>query len=326
MARRSIKALQNQIDTSSKKNSGGGTDGYHYPHWNLPEDGSTRIRLLEDPDQENDFVVYAEYKEHKLKIGKDYVRVPCVTNLGATHKCPICEISQKFYKTDEDKGKYYYRDMFAIVRGLVVEDGLVYEEGAETSLGKARLFKFSWQLKNKLNSEIGRLTEEDRFWELDEGFDFTIVKNMVAGSGDKKYGKYDLDTGFERRSTSIPEEWREGIPEDTLTSTFPEIPTYDEAAGILQRHLRAEMGEDGEGGEDGDDSDNSEDHDSLVAKLNRQKESRSSGADSAPAKPAEKAASNEGTSGIADIMGEEAAEDEDDDDDILANLMRNDNS
>lgn len=268
--KRSLKNLQEKIQEINN-NSGRNTGGLYYPHWKLPKDGKTKVRVLEDPDQENPLIVYQQFLEHTLNIDDELVRVPCLRNLGNDHNCPICNISQKYYRNDDkDKGKYYYRDLFAILRGIVTKDGLEYQEGDETATGKVKVFKFSYQLVNKFVAEIGKLDEDDVFWDLDEGIDFIIEKNIQMSSGGKEYGKYDLGSGFDRKTSSIPEEWREDLPTEPLSNLLPSIPSYEEADEILQRHFKSLMNENHSDGE----GEKEEDEDALMEKLNRNRKAR----------------------------------------------------
>ena len=319
MVRRSIKALQERLTSESKES--GSHNGFWYPHWKLPKDGITKIRILEDPDQENPLVVYTDYMEHVLHISSDEItRVPCIKNNGKEHSCPICAISSKFYKSkNEDRGKYFYRDMYAILRGLVTKDGLEYGEDDDPATGTVKAFKFSYQLATKLKSEIGKLEEDDVFWDLDEGLDFIIEKQIQLSSGGKEYGKYDLGSGFVRKVTKISKEYREAITDEPLSALLPDIPTYDEADELLQRYLKAEFN-----GDKSDDEDKTESEEDLMAKINRNRagksESKTNVKDDADTND-----DNDGDKSPLDAIVEAAGDDGGDDDgDILAQLRGED--
>lgn len=321
MARRSLKDLQSKINSEGKDSNN--NSGLFYPHWNLPFEGATKVRLLEDPNEDNPYAVYVTFMEHRLHIGDDVVRVPCLRNKGKDHNCPICDLAKKFYDADNnDKGKYYYRDMYAVLRGLVTKDGLEYSDGDETATGKVKVFKFSYQIFNKLKAEIAKLDDEDLFWDLDDGLDFSIVKDKQMGQGGKEYGKYDLSSGFVRKPSSINEEWREDIPTDDLNSLLPEIPSYDEADEILQRHLKSLMGE---SDDSSNDSDSTTSEDDLMEKLKRQRKKKEEEKSKKEEKVEE--AEKEVTPAVESdedddnpLAGLVDDDDEDDDDDILKQL------
>lgn len=324
MARRSLKGLQDRINSEESK--GNTTGGFFYPHWKLPFSGSTKVRLLEDPNEDNPFAVYVPFMEHKLNIGEEVVRIPCRRNLGKDHNCPICDLSKKFYdaggEDNEDKGKYYYRDLYAVLRGVITSDGLEYSEDEESAKGKVKVLKFSFQIFNRLKVEIAKLEDDELFWDLDEGLDFEIVKDKQMGKGGKEYGKYDLSSGFVRRASAIPEEWREEIPDTPLSEILPAIPSYDEADEKLQEHLKSMMAETA----DSSDDDNTTSEEDLMEQLNRKRNQKKDQKKESEPEPTptpkkkekvEEPAPSEDDSPLSGLMEDD---DDDDDGDILAQL------
>lgn len=269
MAKRSIKALQNKIDSESTRGGGVSSTGFYYPHWKLPKDGVTKARFLEDPDLENDLIFYKEYKEHVLNIGDDVVRMPCLKNGNIKNPCPICELSSKYYDNDDKKnGKYYYRDLYLLLRGIVTKDGLEYKEDDTPATGMVKVFKFSYQLAIALKASLGQFEEGDEPWSLDEGFDFQIVKT-INKTPDGDQAKYDAGSTFVRKASSIDAEWREDAESiEPLSALIPEIPSYDEAVAILQKHLKALNGE---LDDDDDDDSQSESESDIEAKIAKQR-------------------------------------------------------
>jgi hypothetical protein len=320
MAKRSLKDLQQRISNESSKRGGENT-GFYYPIWKLPAKGTTKIRILEDSDENNPNVVYTTFMEHVLHIGDEKVRVPCPKNSGSNKSCPICELSSKYYKAgDKITGKYYYRQLSYLLRGIVTKDGLERAEGEQTATGRAQAFKFSWQLSVKLKAELGGLDpDEENPWDLDNGIDFAIVKEITHGPDGKDQPKYDLSSGFVRKTSSIPEEWRANIPTEPLTALMPGIPDYDTACAILERHLDSKENGSVPSGDD-DVSDESD----VVANIRKQRESRAIKADSTEVdnnilanlkKTSSKAASKTPV-----LVTEDADDDDADDDD--ADILR----
>lgn len=267
MAKRSIKALQNRIDTENSKRDGGvSSTGIFYPHWKLPKDGVTKARFIEDPDQDNDLIFYKEYKEHVLNIGDEVVRIPCLKNGNIKTPCPICELSKKYYDAEEkDKGKYYYRDLYLLLRGIVTKDGLEYNEDDKPATGMTKVFKFSYQLSTALKASLGQFEEGDEPWDLDEGYDFQIVKT-INKTPDGDQAKYDAGSTFVRKPSAIEEEWKKNVPDEPLSALIPEIPSYDEAVEILHRHLKSLTGDTG-----GDDTESESDIEAKIAKQRAKK-------------------------------------------------------
>jgi len=269
MAKRSLKDLKAQLE-NNKTDGYNNNDGFFYPFWKLPFDGQVRIRILEDPDQDNPLIIYREYLEHSLFIGGKKVYIPCPKNNGKNTPCPLCEISAKLYKADNKvRGKFFYREAYWLIRAIVISDGLEYKEGMETAQGKCRPFKLSFQLGKKLLAEMGKLDEDETFWDLDDGLDFIIEKSKNQVD-DKEYGKYDLASGFVRKNTSIPEEYRENITDEPLSALVPSIPSYDEVQELLDKYIRESSGQSADD-DDEDVQDATESESDLMEKLNRNK-------------------------------------------------------
>lgn len=268
MTRRSLKDLKTQLDKQER--SGNNSSGVFYPFWKLPENGSTKLRILEDPNEDNPLAVYVDYLEHRLHISDDIVNIPCPKNNGKNQACPICEVSSKLYKNgNEEKGKYFYRDAYAILRGIVTKDGLEYDEDGESAKGKTKAFRFSYQLAKKLKVEIGKLDDDDVFWDLEEGLDF-IIEKVMKQVKDREFANYDLGSGFARKTTEIPEKYQKEIPEEPLSALLPEIPSYDEVKELLDKHLRGLSGK-----SNSEDDDKVESEEELKEKLNRNKAGKS---------------------------------------------------
>ena len=268
MAKRSIKALQSRIDSENSKRDGGiSSTGQFYPHWKLPKDGVTKARFIEDPDQDNDLIFYIEFKEHVLNIGDEIVRVPCLKNGNIKTPCPICELSKKYYDADDkEKGKYYYRDLYLLLRGIVTKDGLEYNEDDKPATGMTKVFKFSYQLSTALKASLGQFEEDDEPWSLEDGYDFQIVKTInKTPQGDQ--AKYDAGSTFVRKPSAIEDEWKENVPDEPLSALIPEIPSYDEAVETLHIHLKSLSGDLGSS----DDDDKKETDSDVEAKIARQR-------------------------------------------------------
>ena len=296
MAKRSMKALQERVNNEAKGGSGVSSSGTYYPHWKLPKDGITKVRFLEDPDLDNELIFYSEYKEHVLNIGDEVVRVPCLKNGNVKNPCPICELSKKYYDNDDKKnGKYYYRDLYLLLRGIVTKDGLEYQEDDEPATGKVKVFKLSYQLATAFKAALGQFEEDDEPWDLDEGFDFQIVKT-INKTPDGDQPKYDAGSTFVRKASAVDPEYREDIEEVKLSDLVPELPSYDEAVAILQKHLKALNGEleSDDGGDDATSSD--EDIEAKIAKQRAKKQEAEAPADDEPEAEAEAEAEDEAPS------------------------------
>ena len=321
MAKRSLKTLQGKINSETGE---GNSNSYWYPHWKLPPNRNSKLRILEDPDQENDFIVYVEYLEHAINIDGEYTRIPCPKNNGKETPCPICKRSSALYSADEEKsGKYYYRDKYAFLRALITKDGLEYAEGETSATGQVRPIKFSFQLSTKLKAEIGKLEEEDVFWDLDAGIDFEIHKQMKQVKGEDM-ADYGVASGFARKETSIDAEWREKISEEPLSTLIPTIPSFDEVQALLDKHDLSNTDSSDTSGTSNS-SDKTKSESDLMDTINRKRagstatESDSSADVDALTKLAESESESE-VDNVTDDALTALMKDDDDDDDFLAKL------
>jgi len=198
------------------------------------------IRLLEDANQDNPNIFFAEKLTHTLSIaGKDRT-IPCLTQYG--EKCPICELSRVYYKQEgkqSKNGKYYYRKKSAAVRVLVLEDPLPPDpETGETFKGKVIKTFIGNQLLKKM---MAQMTDEidpmnSNPWDLDAGNNFIIRKDK-----DGEYAVYDLNSKFINSTSPIPEEYRHLVEEPVDLSTYlPPNPGLDKVEKLLSAHQTGE--------------------------------------------------------------------------------------
>jgi hypothetical protein len=270
MARASLKDLKAKLKKekeATKKTSGG---GFWYPLWDLPHEGKTSIRILEDPNEDNDLYYYLQYLEHNIEIDGKWERIPCPKTWGQHNECPICELSAKMYAAKKPEiGKYYYRNLYTIVRGLITKDGLVYEDESDDATGTVRPFKFSYQLSQKLKNDADQFIEESDeddapFYDLDAGIDF-VIKKIVTSDGKKEFPKYDIGSGFALKPKKIPDALQKKIGElEPLAALLPPQPTYDEVHAKLEAHQNVV-------GSDEDDDDDVASDEDIEAMINRQR-------------------------------------------------------
>ena len=276
MAKPSLKNLKERIDKENNKNKNN-SGGLFYPFWNLPDGGGkTKVRLLLDGNDDNDDLLYQEVFEHSFHLDGKTIKVPCLyKNWGET--CPVCEVSQKYYKANEKpKGKYYYRKRYAIAQGIITKDGIEYssddEEGSKE--GKHVYLRFTHQLLNKLKAEIGKLAEEEEDaepWDLDKGIDFEIIKYMEG-----EFADY-TNSGFARRSKPIPDDWRD-IEHTDLSTLIPQKMSEEDINELLEKHFKEQNGE--STGSDSDDSeDNIADENDIMEQINRSRNKKPSAED-----------------------------------------------
>lgn len=234
MSRPSVADLKKMLE--EKRNSGGGGRKYNpdiYPFWQLDEGAESVVRIL--PGEGNEIYPFVELREHRLSVNGRQEKIPCPSMRN--EPCPICELSQEYYNAeggDSKDGKYYYRDSIHLAKAVVIEDPLpADDQTGETFEGKTVTLRLGFQLMQKINEDISRLEDDDDLpWDLENGLNF-IIKCVKQG----KYKKYDIGSGFSRRSSSIPEEFIDNVEIIDLDTLLPETKTYDEINGILEAHM-----------------------------------------------------------------------------------------
>jgi hypothetical protein len=236
-----------------------------YPFWNANFDEKCVVRFLPDANKENPYMFYVEKMEHRLSINGEDKKMVCLATYG--EKCPICELSRKYYSADdEDKGKYYYRKKVSLAKILVVKDPLpADEETEETFKGKVCTIQLSKQVMDRIKAEISNRFEDDDPlpWDFDEGTNFNIIKTK-----DGKYADYSLASGFDNKRTSLPEEIRDEIELVDLSTLLPQNPGLEKVQLFLDSHLTGGDFSDG----DGDDDDDDEETSKTTSKVSKKKD------------------------------------------------------
>lgn len=251
MSRRTLADLKKHINQQKEKKSSFDNNQRSrdaYPFWDMEVGQHAIIRLLEDANQDNPNIFFAEKLTHTLSIsGKDRT-IPCLAQYG--EKCPICELSRAYYKQEgkqSKNGKYYYRKKSAAVRVLVLEDPLPPDpETGETFKGKVIKTFIGNQLLKKM---MAQMTDEidpmnSNPWDLDAGNNFIIRKDK-----DGDYAVYDLNSKFINSTSAIPEEYRALVEEQVNLSTYlPANPGLDKVEKLLSAHQTGEDVADDDGG------------------------------------------------------------------------------
>ena len=226
-----------------------------YPHWNIPENETATIRILPDKNEDNENYFYVDKLEHKLSVnGKDR-KIPCMKMYG--EKCPICELSSKYYKAegkDSVQGKYYYFKRTSLMKALILKDPIEYASGEESAKGKVKTIQFTYQLMKLINAAIANEEEEMALeelpWDMEAGYNFIIQKT--------KQGKYDnySTSSFSNKITPIEDKYLDVVEEGLvdLSTLLPENPGIEKVQALLEAHLSGSDEEEEEEGEEDDDT------------------------------------------------------------------------
>jgi len=233
MSKPSVKDLKAFLDKKKQKNSSKKFNPDIYPFWLIEPGQEATVRIL--PGEGNELWPFVDKLDHKLSINGKTQNIPCPSMYG--EKCPICELAQEYYREEGDEsenGKYYYRDSINLAKALVIEDPLSPDpDTGENYQGKVVTLRLGFQIMQKITEEISRLDEDEPLpWDLENGTNF-IIKPIKQG----KYKKYDIGSGFARRSSPIPKEYIKNLEIIDLDTLLPEVKSYDEINEILEAHI-----------------------------------------------------------------------------------------
>lgn len=234
MARPSLAELKNRFKEKNQKREQKFENNGFYKFWEMAFGKEAHVRLIPDANEENPTVFSLEKFTHKLIInGKDKT-FPCLSNYGEF--CPVCDRSQKYYNAkDTEKGKYYWKKKTTLIRALVIEDPIAPEAGKENCVGKGVTLSATTEVMNRLTASLAEFADNDPDpWDLDQGCNFIIRKDEKS-TPDGAVASY-VGSGFARRSSSIPEQWRDEAAPVDLRTLLPKNPGLEAVVAILEAH------------------------------------------------------------------------------------------
>ncbi len=208
----------------------------YYPFWNMKPGQKTVIRFLPDLDESNARGFLVEKVFHNLMINGQRKTVPCLTMYG--EDCPICKISQEYYKNkDEVNGKKYWKKKQYIAQAIIVEDPLPADETTgEKHEGKVRYITLGYQLYNIIKEAFASEDDpmEDIPYSFEGGYDFVIKKTEQG-----EYASYTVGTKFLSKQRSLTEDELaiadEGMIE--LATLLPKSPGVEKVQAMLDADL-----------------------------------------------------------------------------------------
>ena len=217
--------LQSQDTRGGNKQSGG--DNAIYPHWNIAEGSTTRIRFLPDGNTKNSFF-WAERAMIKLPFagikGQSdskpvVVQVPCMEMYGAA--CPILAEVRPWFKDPslEEMGRKYWKKKSYVFQGFVRENALSDDKVPANPI---RRFTISPQIFNIIKAALMDPEMEELPTDLQRGLDFQIVKTSKGGYADYSTSKWS------RKESALTSEEQAAIDEHglfNLSDFLPKQPT-----------------------------------------------------------------------------------------------------
>ena len=190
-----IRAKLQAQENKSGSNNGGGRDNAIYPHWNIPEGSTARIRFLPDGDTKNDFfwveraMIRLPFAGVKGQVGSKpvTVQIPCVEMWNET--CPILTEVRTWFKDKslEDMGKKYWKKRSYVFQGFVRDNPLTEDTTPENPI---RRFVVSPSIYPLIIAALKDPDIEEMPTDFDRGLDFSITKTSKGQYADYATSKW----------------------------------------------------------------------------------------------------------------------------------------
>ena len=193
----SLAEIRAKLQQNENRASGGGFKGDNaiYPHWDIPEGSTAKVRFLPDADPKNDFF-WVERAMIKLPFAgikgqpdskPTQVQVPCMEMWGET--CPILAEVRPWFKDKslEAEGRKYWKKRSYLFQGFVHDNPLNEENTPENPI---RRFIIGPQIFNVIKAALMDTEIEELPTSYDRGLDFSITKTSKGGYADYSTSKW----------------------------------------------------------------------------------------------------------------------------------------
>jgi hypothetical protein len=227
-----IRAKLQNAENRSKLGAGG--DSAIYPHWNIAEGSSSRLRFLPDGDTTNDYfwIERAMIKLPFAGVKGDLdskpvvVQVPCMEMWNEA--CPVlAEVRPWFkHKDMEDQARKYWKKRTYLLQGFVRESALTEENPPENPI---RRLVMSPQIFKPIKEALLDPEVEEFPTDFKRGLDFTVTKSSQGGFANYSTSKWSRK---ESALTSLELEAIEKYGLFDLKSFLPKKPSPIEIAVI----------------------------------------------------------------------------------------------
>jgi hypothetical protein len=225
----SLAEIRAKLQASESRQGGGqsGGDNAIYPHWNIAEGSTAKIRFLPDGNSKNSF-----FWVERLMIRLPFagikgqadskpvvVQVPCVEMYGAA--CPVLAEVRTWFKDPglEEMGRKYWKKKSYLFQGFVRENPLGDDK---TPANPIRRFVISPQIFNLVKNALMDPEMENLPTDYSAGLDFTVKKTSKGG-----YADYSTSS-WARKESSLTSAEQAAIDEHglfTLSDFLPKQPT-----------------------------------------------------------------------------------------------------
>jgi hypothetical protein len=190
-----IRAKLQATENRGSGNSQSGGDNAIYPHWNIAEGSTARVRFLPDGNTKNSFF-WAERAMIRLPFAgvkgqadskPIVVQVPCMEMYGEA--CPVLAEVRPWFKDPslEEMGRKYWKKKSYVFQGFVRENALSDDKTPENPI---RRFTISPQIFNIIKAALMDPEMEELPTDYGRGLDFQIVKTSKGGYADYSTSKW----------------------------------------------------------------------------------------------------------------------------------------
>jgi hypothetical protein len=191
-----IRAKLQEMETRNSGNaSGSNRDTSVYPHWNIPEGTTARVRYLPDGDNSNMFfwveraMIRLPFSGVKGQTGSKpvIVQVPCMEMYNET--CPVLTEVRTWFKDKslEDMGRKYWKKRSYIFQGFVRENPMTEDNPPENPI---RRFVVSPSIFPVITAVLKDTEVEELPIDYNRGLDFSITKTTKGQYADYSTSKW----------------------------------------------------------------------------------------------------------------------------------------
>ena len=170
-------------------------DNSVYPHWNIPEGTTSRVRFLPDGDNSNMFfwveraMIRLPFSGVKGQMNSKpvVVQVPCMEMYNET--CPILTEVRTWFKDKslEEMGRKYWKKRSYIFQGFVRESPMSEDSVPENPI---RRFVVSPSIYPVITAVLKDTEVEEMPTDYDRGLDFSITKTTKGQYADYSTSKW----------------------------------------------------------------------------------------------------------------------------------------
>jgi hypothetical protein len=231
-----------QAQETKKSGSNQSSDNTIYPHWNIPENSTARIRFLPDADPKNSFF-WIERQTIRLPFAgvkgqpdskPVVVQVPCVEMWGDA--CPILAEVRNWYKDDslKETANKYWKKRSYLFQGFVRDNPLGEDKAPENPI---RRFVINPQIFKLIKDSLMDPELENLPTDYQGGLDFNIKKSTKG-----QWADYSTSS-WGRKESALTDFERSAIDQHglfNLADFLPKRPGAEELA-VLKEMFEASV-------------------------------------------------------------------------------------